>query len=321
MGRSYLSAHLATAILVFISLGMLPACNTHDVPPEENQRLWGESLRVNRLALRSKEDLRPEDLQNAPERIRRILNMSIDEVVQRLGPMRYKGVARFSLSKDKERVKVFENTEIYPGRDGGWRVIQKNADDVITRESITVPGREFVRTGPGKLRLRSAGDLSTLAVRKEAFSPLSTFTAWYGRSLILTPKGAGRHNRRTAVVYALQTNPDAPAHFVPELQVSLQPRALRGQLVLDAATGAPVRAQFSGSLEVIRSDSTPDDAPGHLELQFQMNMKSIPDRPIVVDNFVPPIAGRTLDLKPLGFLKKYTRTSTVIGGPRPGSSR
>lgn len=316
MGLSYFM-RLDWAVIAIILVLSSAACSGREATQEETQRLWGRTLIASNLEEKAKEPLDPEAMSNnTPSLTRRVLDMSIDEVIKRIGWFEYVGTARFELLRNEHQIEVFEDTTITPGSNGGWRVVQKDQNGNIQREVITLQDRAYIRNGPGALRLRQPEDTSAHDMRAEAFSTLSTFTGWFGTGLNLLLTRSGRRHGRATVTYRLTLMDNAPSVMFPDPAAepspeatSVTPKTLSGLLVLDAETAAPVSVEMNGTLEVNSMKGR-----GELTVELQMNMVPIRAKPIAIKNSQPPISRRAVDLAPLDFLKKDIRTTTIIGG-------
>lgn len=280
---------------------------------EEGSRLWGHELQAARWTEAAEAPLDPRSLDRDVEARRRVLDMPVEEVVARLGFLRYQGVARFQLERNGHHLDVFEDTTLEHGLGGSWRVVQRDQDGKLLREKVYANGLYYFRNGPGKLRAQGVADRPGTLARAEAFAPLSDFTSWFGDQLRLDRAGTSSHEGRNALEYTFALDGGGglvadPHH--PDRR--LRPERLNGRLYVDEATGAPLRAKLRGTLGV---EPPPGSrAWGKLEVALDFRIHPGAGRAIDVGEHIPSIAHRPVDLDPLGFLKGKTRTSTVIGG-------
>jgi hypothetical protein len=279
----------------------------------ESERLWGREKLAAAIAERAEARIDARALADDVELWERVRTMGFRELVARLGFVVYSGQARFVLERNEQRVEVYEDTTIEHALHGGWRVLQKDEEGVVLREKVFSNGLYYVRSGPGALRAQGVADAPGGVTLDEAFSPLASFTAWYGPRLGIAPAGTAVAGDRVAVRYRLGLaagpelveDPTRPGK-------RLRPLRLDGELLVDAETAAPVGGRIRGALEI--EPPPKGTAWGRLELALDFEVKPREATPIEVGEHVPPIAHRDVDLDPLGFLEGETLTSTVIRG-------
>lgn len=306
------------ALAGLLALALSPACagceDSSAAISTESQRLWGRDHTQARWMERAQSPIDPRVLDTDAETRRRVLRMPIEEVVARLGFVRYQGTARFVLERNDHHIEVYEDTVIDHGLHGSWRVAQRDEDGTLLREKVFANGLYYLRNGPGALRAQGVADRPGTVTRSEAFEPLAAFTGWFGDQLALDRVGPTEHESRPAIEYryalggggGLVRDPGQPDR-------RLRPETLSGQLWVDEATGAPVRTKLRGTLGV---EPPPGSrAWGRLEVALDFRVVRTTGKPVEPTEHVPPIEHRPVDLDPLGFLEGQTRTSTVIGGP------
>ena len=318
MARPRLSGYLTSTL---ITLALLPGCGScggDEVTRAEGERLWGRVRVAAETAQRARDPIDARQLATNPETAARVLTMPIEEIIARIGFLKYQGKAGFVLERNGHRVEVFEDTLIEHGLNGGWRVLQRDDKGVILREKIHSNGLYYVRNGPGKLRLQGAADALNDATRDQAFEPLSTFTSWFGPRLGMERTGSGLLHGRSVIRYRLGLVAGPSLVEAPNRPGKrLRPMDLTGRLAVDADTGAPLRGRLSGRVDI--EPPSPNGEWGRLDLQLEFDLTPTDGAPIVVGEHSPPIARRAVDLDPLGFLKRDTRTSTIIGGQKPAA--
>lgn len=308
--------------LAFVSLA-LSGCGGCDAEQDglsaRNERLWGREKLAADLQAQARSPIDAESLAADSRAFERVRSMAFQEVVARVGFVRYQGTARFKLSRGGPAVNVFEDTLIEHGLHGGWRVLQKDEKGAVLREKVFSNGLYYVRNGPGALRLQGVADAPGGLTLAEAFEPLRAFTAWYGPRLGVERAGSDLVAGRPAIAYrlGLAAGPDL-VEDPKRPGKRLRPTELSGRLLVDAETAAPLSAKLSGVLEI--EPPPKGDRWGRLELALDFEIAATEGAPIVVREHVPPIAHRESDLDPLGFLEGKSRTSTVIGGSA-GSGR
>lgn len=283
-------------------------------PAATDQRLvWGRERLAAELQEKAKEPIDAFALADRPELKNRVLQMRFDEVVSRLGFLEYRGRASFNLRASLNGIEIVEDTTIEHGLHGTYRIIQKDADGAITREMIHNNGLNYLRNGPGKMRLEGYADQSHRDQPEEAWQPLRVFTSYYGPRVGLAPKGTETVAGRSAVRYEFLLLEGSPLISVPGMKGQKKPVSLSGELFVDEQTGVPLKGNLRGKLEI---PSTENKAPGSLELEHKFSLKTVAGTEIKPDAFEPTIERHPVDLDPLAFLDGGTRTSTIIGGRR-----
>ena len=314
--RHWLFLRVLPLLLAVTSAG----CEGNTVGDAELGRTWGHDLIQARINTRASDPIDARSLGDTPELARRVFDMPFKEVAARLNGFQYVGTSQFTIRQGERRTEVFEDTLIVPAPNG-WRVVQKNRDGDIVREHTLINHTHHVRNGTGQLRTNQAADIPGTRALKEAFSPLSTFTSWYGPRIGLVLARSRRLFGKTTVGYRLQllTGPDLID--VPALNRRFRPKLLSGKLILDAETSAPLKARISGAFDIepvesLNPKSSKDRPWGQLEFELTFEFKPSEEGLLTIEDAIAPISRRTVDLDPLGFLTRETQTSTVIGGPR-----
>lgn len=353
----------AASVSLALALSGCGACGNESSQAirDESRRLWGRELLASKIAEQAAEPIEAGALSTDRASRDRVLRMSIDEVVGRLGFLVYSGTARFVLERNGHTVEVEERTLLEHGLGGGWRVLQKDASGTILREKVFSNGIYYVRNGPGQLRAQGVADAPGGLTKDEAFEPLETFTGYFGERLDLERVGTTLAQGRAAVEYRFGLREATPSGDRVDERIGdpnrpasvFRPLRLSGRLLVDTETGAPLGSTLRGELEVEPTEdaaTSPSRAPGapardqkgaltspgsdpnatslggsgafgRLEVALDFEVKPVEGRAIVPSKHVPEITRREVDLDPLGFLRGETRTSTVIGGQRRSASR
>lgn len=281
---------------------------------QANRRLWGRDSITAAAEQRAKEAIDPYVLDTDPVLRQRVLSMDFEELVQRLGHLEYKGVARFDLSAGEQKLGVVEDTTIQHGLHGSFRVLQLDGDGQLTRETIYNNGVFYVRNGGGEMRVQGIIKDQHLTIRDEAWQPLRVYTRYFGERLALTKVGSATTDGRNAARYKLGLGPGAELITVPDIEGAKKPLELSGELFLDEATGAPIKCKLEGLLEI---PADKGKALGRLRVSLDFVVKTVPGEELKPKKFIPTIRRHPVDLAPLAFLDGGTRTSTIIGGKRP----
>lgn len=305
-------ATVAGALL--LTLSACGGCEGEDGMAKERQRLWGREKIAAEIETKAKEKLDAHALDERPDVRARVLGMRFAEVVARLGFLTYAGTARFSLERNGQRLPVFEDTVIEHGLHGSYRVLQKDEDEAVMRETVYVNGVYYVRNGPGKLRVAGSKADQASVTTEQAFEPLRSFTSYYGPRLGLAEAGTKTIGGRTAVAYDLLLLEGSELVEAPGMKGKKKPISLKGKVYVDEATAAPLGAKLTGRLGIPPPEGKDDW--GSLELSLDFTIQTNEGKEVKPGEYIPTIKRRPVDLNPLAFLDGGTRTSTVIGGKK-----
>lgn len=212
-----------------------------------------------------------------PERPEGSLLLDADEAARRLGSFEWTAGVEWSASRQgsAERVRAVER----------HRVVQSQAGDFLAEAEVdpglgegSQTGREVIWAGkmtyargkwaPWRERPTDRGR-DARRFRGESFGLLAELARLFGPRLSIAPAGDATHLGRPALRYALAFDPDVPEPAPgPETRVfprggpdeetkarlafldGAQPVSAKGELVLDAATGVPVRTSLDAAFGV-----------------------------------------------------------------------
>lgn len=303
------------ALLLSVSLTGCGSCGGDSEMKKESQRVWGKDKLAQDVEAKAKEPIDAHALADRPDLRSRVLTMSYEEVVARMGFIEYTGSARFLLKRNGHTIDVPENSLIRHGLHGSFLVRQTDTDGDVTREIIYNNEVLYGRNGnKGKMRVLGAAAGTHRKIREEAWQPLSVFTSYYGPRVGLSKVGGATVNGRGAVEYELLLLDGSPTIKVPGMKGVKKPLSLKGKLYVDEATGVPIKTKLKGRLEIPDEKPTSGSSPGILDLSLSYDIKTIEGKEIKPKEWIPTIKRREVDLDPLAFLEGKTRTSTVIGG-------
>lgn len=298
-----------------ISLSGCGGCGDEKEMQREALRLWGKDKTAQVVADRAKEAIESDALDERPDLRSRVLNMSFDEVVERIGFARFTASARFLLKRNGHTIDVPENTVLAHGLHGSFSLVQTDKDGAVTREVIYNNGVLYGRNGhKASMRVLGAVEGTEAKIRDEAWQPLRVFTSYYGPRCGLEKVGPSTVKSRGATEYRFVLLDGSPVIVAPNMKGEKKPISLDGRLFVDEATGVPLKASLTGRLEIPPGDPAQNPTPGILELSLQHEVETIEGQEIKPKEFIPTISRRQVDLDPLAFLQGETRTSTVIGG-------
>jgi hypothetical protein len=314
------SALWATAYATaFASALSLPACTSRssEAAQAARARIWGKDDPPPEIMKRAQQTIAAGEASDPAVRDR-ILGMPFEELVARLGIVEYRGLARFVVSRNEERLTVVEDTTIRQGLHGSFQVLQRNEEGTELRQGVYDNGVFYFSTGGGELRVEGMVHDRARQLREEVFEPLRAFAGLFGPRLGLAAPRPVDHELRRALRYELVlVEGDA---LVPgkDGDGPKRPKRLRGFVVVDEATGAPVKGELDGELEA-PPPAGRDVAPGKIEVSLQFSTKLVGEgaaEEIKPKKFVDTIVRHPMEKNPLGFLDGGTRTATIIGGRR-----
>ena len=306
-----------TRLLTLTALIALPACGgceADDGMDQERQRLWGRDKVTAEIEAKAAEKIDAQALDARPDVKNRVLGMGFRELVARLGFVEYRGKATFDLGRNKNQLAVVEDSLIEHGLHGSYRVLQKDGDGSVLRETVFTNGVYYVRNGPGKLRVQGVRQNEHTISTEQAFEPLATFTRYYGPRLGLAKAGTGTVEGRNAVRYDFVLLEGSDLVEAPGMKGKKKPVSLKGEVYVDEATGAPLKASLKGQLDI--PPPKEDQKWGQLKLDLSFVIRTREGTEIKPGEFVPTIKRHPVDLNPTAFLDGGTRTSTVIGGKK-----
>lgn len=306
--RRELSALLLGNLLILMGAS---ACDDGK-PSKADVRLWGRDRLDKETQEKAKETLDPYLVGSRPEVRARVLGMSFGEVVARLGYLKYQGTAEFALRRNLHKIDIVENTEIEHGLHGSFRIKQTDSEKSLTRETVYSNGVFYVRNGKGRMRMQGIIENQHLRVREEVFEPLRVYTSYFGARCGLKKVGADNVDDRAAAKYEFVLLEGADLVTTPGMKGSKRPKSLEGFLWVDEKTAAPIKADFSGMLEIPGKEGA---TPGTLKVALKFSVKTTPGDEIKPGkDVIPTIERHPTDLDPLAFMRGDVRTSTVIGG-------
>lgn len=285
-------------------------CTEDGRAPSDRDRLWGRAQAREALKARAQEDLSPTAFAERPEVRDRILSMSFEETVARLGPVRFEGRSSFRIRRNQHDLRVEERSTVESGDDGDLRVVQSDDADRLLREAIRVGSDWYVRNEAGLLQTTDYAQRRQLRPHEEAFGPLAETVALVGPAMAWSPSEGRRAGARITVGYRASLSPTAGTIEAPGFDEPLRPTDVRGTLALDAETGAVVDAELTVEAKLPQSG-------GSLQIRVGHRVRSIEPVALDVSSASEPAARAPVDLKPLEFLERLTRTSTIIGGDEP----
>lgn len=293
----------------------------------------------------AQEKLPPEDVASNPLVARRVLGMGAAEATERLGAHAYQASISWKWTAGTKTVGLKETRELQAGPGGVSgdflsRLSTTNEQGNVTSglEVMRVGGRVFARStwgadGAGQFRERRRDRGMAERIREEAFGTMRDFDQLFRGRLALTAKGTQTIDGRLCWRYDVSLGPPStqPAKSLPPLatpskgsdETTLrrrlffelrEPKALQGEVFVDAEKSVVVKTSVSGSLAVATDGGTAD-----LRLVLESSLTNIGRAPDlkVPESFLPD------EDKPQGIaaaLKRFGIERGDGGVPAPGSA-
>lgn len=313
----------ATALLAF-----LPGC--HD--PRERaakQRIFSPEDPP-KVVASAQEKLSPEQLGDDARLVERVLSMGAAEMAERLGAHRFNASVSFEWSTPSATPVTLSETRLLEadarGVNGDFHAKVDNNQD-LGLEVIRVDGAVYARNRFGKFRLRRRDRGMAERTREDVVAPLSELDALFDRRLKLLPQGTTTYEGRPVLRYEVAlagAPPKAPPASPPPLLsvkggvdettrrrlaflAAKSPRSLKGEVLVDQASGVVVRATLDGRLDVPGQGSA---RPAALRVTLEQKITHIGQAPQLKP---PPGALPDAD-KPLGIADALDRFGIPRGG-------
>jgi len=278
----------------------------------------------------AQEKLAPEQLGAEPRLAERVLTMGAAEMAERLGAHRFSASLSFDWSTPSATpVKLTESRLLEAdarGVNGDFHAKVDNSQD-LGLEVIRVAGEVYARNRFGKFRLRRRDRGMAERTREDVVAPLSELDTLFDRRVKLVPQGVVMYEGRSALRYEValaSARPKEPPQSLPSLLqpkggvdettrrrlaflAGKAPRSLKGEVLVDQASGVVVRATLEGRLEVPGPGSA---RPAALRVALDEKVTRI-GQPLELK--IPPGALPDVD-KPLGIADALDRFGIPRGG-------
>jgi len=221
----------------------------------------------------AQEHLVPEQLGDDSRLAERVLTMGAAEMAERLGAHRFSAQVSFDWSTPQATSVKLTETRLLEadarGVNGDFHAKVDNSQD-LGLEVIRVAGEVYARNRFGKFRLRKRDRGMAERTREDVVAPLRELDALFDRRVKLVPQGTVTYEGRPVLRYEVALAAAAPKEPAATLPALLQPkggadettrrrvaflagkspRALKGEVYVDQATGVVVHATLDGRLEV-----------------------------------------------------------------------
>jgi hypothetical protein len=278
----------------------------------------------------AQEKIAPEQLGAEPRLAERVLTMGAAEMAERLGAHRFSASLSFDWSTPSAApVKLTESRLLEAdarGVNGDFHAKVDNTQD-LGLEVIRVAGEVYARNRFGKFRLRRRDRGMAERTREDVVAPLSELDALLDRRMKLLPQGMVTYEGRSALRYEVALASAAPKELplpLPPLLspkggadettrrrlaflVAKAPRSLKGEVLVDQATGVVVRASLEARLDVPGQGTA---GPAALKVTLDQKVTRIGQ---ALELKVPPGALPDVD-KPLGIADALDRFGIPRGG-------
>lgn len=218
-----------------------------------------------KVLLAARETLEADRLHESRPLLDRILAISAQEAVARLGPHRQRAEVRFSWKTGKRRTALREERFVALGRDGDFHVRIENDEDQ-GMEWVRHGGISYVRSRYAPFRERRRDRGASEHILADAYASLADMARVSQGALRLSSPQKAEVAGRNALRYAvdlgspyradtadlppLQLPKDGPDEDTRLRLLAAQesvPRSLSGHLVVDEETGVPLEAKLRGT--------------------------------------------------------------------------
>ncbi len=265
-------ASMTSAVPVAALVALAFAC-TDPVDKAAKQRIFSQEDPPKAVAAAS-EKLSPESLDATPSAARRILGMGAAETTERLGAHRFSAGVTFEWSAgqgDGKQLKLVEQRTLVAGPggvSGDFHALIENSRDQGL-EVLRVRGQVFAKSRYGKYRQRLRDRGMAEREREEVFGALRDIDELFQGRIRLTQSGSATFQGRNAWKYtvSLADAKDGPAAALPARAEPKQgadettrrrltffdkgePKALTGEVWVDAETAVVLKAKLDGRMQV-----------------------------------------------------------------------
>ncbi len=317
-----------------VVLALALACSSRD-NREAKRRVFSPEPQPTPSQKLASEKLDPAALASDPVLARRVLRMDAGEVVERLGPFRYQATVAFDWTLGADIVKLSEEHFLACGPHGDFHARMTNGDEQgmeLIRFADLVYGRSRPKTlmkpyPPYRNRRLDRGHSD--AQRDEAFAVLRTFYDEVNGRIGLNAPTDGEYLSRPVKRYPVFLSDKAPLAEeadLPQMQYPKagpteatqtrlqfvqrrQPKAVSGEVWIDAATAVPVKCDLRAEIE----------APGEkgqearLDLSVKSSIDALGDS-VKVDPPKNPLPDETRPLGVAAALERFGLSGGADGG-------
>lgn len=261
---------VALALLLSMSLGGCTCAD--DVDRAAKKRIFSPEDPPQAVASAS-EVLQVREAEKDPALTRRILEMGAAEVTERLGPHKHSASVSFEWTGAGRSTKLVESRVLIAGPggvSGDFHATSENSRDQGL-EVMRVKGEVFARNRYGKFRQRLRDRGIAERERDETAGAVRDLNEIFHRRIKLVSKGTVTHEGREAHRFEVAMGPeeqpvdtgvdpprvqqkDGGADETTRRRLTFydkgQPRALAGEVVVDAKTAVILKAHIDGRLTV-----------------------------------------------------------------------
>ncbi len=290
--------------------------------------------------------LPPEDVADNPEIARRVLGMGAAEATERIGAHEFTATLSYEWTTTGSKNVLLKETRTLKAGSGGvggdfQAVVENSRDQGL--EILRVQNQVFARSRYGKFRQRLRDRGIAERVREEMYGAIKDFDQLFRGRLKLTANGTVTVESRTAWRYTVSLGdplPEKATALPPALTAKLgpdettqrrtafyelrSPRALQGEVLVDALTSVVLKTRLDGRLGVKREGRAggPDGGgalePSEAELRLVLDsqLKDIGKEPPlkVPTDFLPD------QDKPEGIARALEKFGIVRSTPDGGTA-
>lgn len=283
-----------------IALCLLGACKD-PVDQAAKKRIFSPEDPPQAVASASQK-LPPEEAADSSTISRRILGMGAAETTERIGPHTYGANITWEWTTSGKNIRLKETRELLSGPGGvsGDFIARMSNTNEQGLEVMRIGGKVYARStygkdGAGKLRERKRDRGMAERIRDEASGALRDFDQLFRGRLKLTAQGTSSLEGRTAWKYVVSLADAAPdtAAKLPPLAVpkngvdettrrrqlfydARTPKALQGEVYVDAETSVVLKARLDGRVGV-----KSEEAESELHLVVESSLTGIGKAPLI----------------------------------------
>jgi hypothetical protein len=256
----------------FFAIALLLTGCTEAVDKAAKQRIFSPEDPPQAVAAASQK-LPPEEVADKPEIARRILGMGAAEATERIGAHTFTATVSYEWTALGKNVLLKETRTLLAGKGGvggDFHATLENSRDQGL-EVLRVHNDVFAKSRYGKYRQRLRDRGIAERTREEMYGAIKDFDALFRGRLKLTAQGTTTYEGRTAWKYqvTLGDPPPEKAQKLPPVQAPRSgidettarrlafyelrtPRALQGEVLVDAQTSVVLKTRLDGRMGVKR---------------------------------------------------------------------
>ena len=259
----------------------------------------------------------PESLASGAE-LEKAVSISTEDAAKKLGAYKLVQSAKLQLASGEAKDALDETWVMSIDGKGGTALLHENSHD-YGFETVILGGQIYVKPRYGRFVRRPIEGDEVERARDEHEGALASWLAVLGRFADRKDGGATSHLGRPAhkVILSLASSPSRlrdkePAH---QWRRSVRVSALSGEVIVDDASGAPLKAQLDAAYTTPRAVATEGETPkGPAEVSVTLAFHSVVEDLGAVPAVEAP-ADATSALRPRPLLDKQVLLDGLVTPP------